>query len=99
MDKTKRKIIHNIISVIIYILIVSFLSIDNIVPDAMFLVGFITIISSTFLFLLKINLDKMKQTTVIGARTMRNGITHTFAQSGFTVFAIELNTLPNPITH
>ncbi len=60
MDKTKRKIIYNIISVIIYILIVSFLSIENIVPDAMFLVGFITIITSTFLFLLKINLDRFK---------------------------------------
>ena len=60
MELTKNQTITKVLNVIIYVSIISILSIKNYITDVMFFVGFMTIIISTFLFLLKINLDKFK---------------------------------------
>lgn len=60
MTKEKINIIYSILNVIVYLLIISILSIQNFISDVIFSVGFFTLIISTFLFLLKVNLDRFR---------------------------------------
>lgn len=60
MNREKLNIIYSILNVIVYLLIISILSIYNFVTDVIFSVGFFTLIISSFLFLLKVNLDKFR---------------------------------------
>ena len=55
-----RKIIIFLTNIFTYILIISILSIYNFVNDVIFVVGFATIMISSLLSLLKVNLEKFK---------------------------------------
>ena len=60
MTKERINIIYSILNVVIYLLIISILSIQNFISDVIFTVGFFTLIISTFLLLLKVNLDRFR---------------------------------------
>ncbi len=60
MNTIKNKALISILNLIIYVLIITLFSLDNFVTDVIFSIGLITIVVSTLLFLLKVNLDKFK---------------------------------------